>query len=232
MKNIKLLICYCFCFITLSVNAQDLSVEEICKKNIEKMGGEAKLEKLQNVTIEQQMLMNNLEYPQNVVIINNSALKTETTIPGNKIILSVKDSSGWMINPSVDDKPVQISKSEIINYKYQTDLLGSIYHYKQKGINIALVGTEQVSGINAYKLELTYKNGFKSTAYVSAKDFFVIRITDMYKDVHFSNYKKVDDYYFPFETEIKSQMGNTILSVFKIKVNTKIDEAIFNMPAK
>jgi hypothetical protein len=232
-NSIKCSLLIIFLFIAAAITSAQITADEICKKNIEKMGGESLLNTLSNVKFEQQILMNNQEFPQKMNVINNKAIKIETIIPGNSIIVALKDSTGWQVNPySGSNSPKSLSKDEVRMYKMQTDLLGALFNYKQKNITITLEGKKKVLGKDAYKLNLVYKNGYKTNVYVSAKDFFVVEIEDMFREVFFSNYKKESGFYFPFATEVKTKMGSTIINVFKIQVNQAIDEKIFDMPTK
>lgn len=222
-----------FILFSQKISAQaDISAEEIIAKNMEKMGGELHLAALSTAIFEQTVTMNNQDFPQTLTVINNKALKMETVVPGNKIVVSLKDTSGWQINPYGTNKVTPLSKAEIRLYKYQADLLGALYKYKEKNITATLEGKDKVSGKEVYKINLLYSNGYKTNVYVSAKDFLVLKIDDAFREIYFSAYKKAQGYYFPYTTEIKTKAGSTTVNVLKITVNSIIDEKIFDPPAQ
>mgnify|MGYP003440731811 FL=1 len=218
--------------LTLSASIYAQTAEEICKKHVEKMGGEELLSKLKSITIDRQVLANSAEFPQKVIVENNKAIYTESPFQGKKIISAVNDTNGWQINPYVtgSDGPQKLTKEEINQCKDQTDLLGPFYNPESKGIIVKLIGREKVLGQETFKLNLLYKTGFSTDVNVTAKDYFVVRISTKYGETLYSDYKKVDGYWFPFATEMKHGSYSTIFNVFKIKVNAPVDEKLFEFP--
>lgn len=208
------------------------SADEICKQHIEKMGGKALLSKLNTVTIDQQLLQNNSEFPQKVVIINNKAIYTDASYQGIRVVTAVCDNSGWEINPYTrgGTQPQKLTQEEVLLYKYPADLLGPLYDPESKGATITLLGKEKVLGQETFKLNLAYKTGYSTDINVTCKDYFVVKIASEGKEILYTDYKKVDGYWFPFSTEMKYGGYSTVFNVFKIKVNAAIDEKIFDFP--
>jgi len=196
------------------------------------MGGKEFLSKLYSVTIDQQLLQNNTEFPQKVIIINNKALYTDASFQGTRVVTAVSDTSGWEINPYTrgGKQPQKLTKEEIELYKYPTDLLGPLYNPESKGATIAFIGKEKVLGKETFKLNMLYKTGYSIDINVTCKDYFIVKIASKDKESLYSNYKKVDGYWFPFSTEMKYGGYSTVFNVFKIKVNAAIDEKIFDFP--
>lgn len=218
----------------VAVNGYSQTAEEICKKHIENVGGSLYLNKLNNMVIDQQLLMNNTEFAQNVVVVNNKSYYIKTKYPGKTSIVAVKDTTGWQINPFVSggEKPTLMKRKEVDVIKYQSDLAGPLHHSNEKGISIKLLGKESINGEETFKLLVTYKTGYFVNIFISSKSYMIKRILDKYKLVNYSDYKKVDGISFPFVTEIKYQNQALMFSVIKIKTNQTIDENIFLFPTE
>lgn len=219
-----------FYLFSFKLSAQN--IQEIISKHIQNVGGEANLNKLENVVFDQQLMTNNTEFTQKLIIVNNKSYYMETRYPGKTIIIAVNDSTGWQINPysSSGKTPVKLTSKEVSNYKYLTDLSGPLYKNVEKGIVLKLLGKEKINGEETFKVEVSYKSGYTMHIFVSCKSYMINRIMDKYRMVNYSDYKKVNGVAFPFVTELKYGTQTIICNAIKIKTNQVIDDKIFHFP--
>ncbi|OUJ68016.1 hypothetical protein [Hymenobacter crusticola] len=234
MKNLSLVMLALLTAGATEAKAQ-LSLDEICKKYIEKAGGVERLKNLSNVTYEQQLLSNNYEVPQKIIVVNNKAFYSENVVPGKKVVVCVVDNTGWQINPfQGSTKPKDLTSQELTLYKYQMNLNGPIYSYyydpATKVDSLKLLGKSKVGKEDCYVINVLYKNKYSEKAYISASDFTLRRIESAYGQLQLSNYKTIGGVAFPFSKEMSSPQGSLYVQVLNIKTNQNINNSVFQRP--
>lgn len=234
MKNLLFVLAALFAINVTEVKAQ-LSLDEVCKKYIEKAGGAERLKNLANVTYEQQILANNYEVPQKIIVVNNKAFYSENIVPGKKMVVCVIDNAGWQINPfQGSNQPKELTGQELVLYKYQMNLNGPIFSYyydpATKVDSLKLSGTSKVGKEDCYVVSITYKNKYSEKAYISTSDFTLRRIENAHGNLQLSNYKTIAGVAFPFNKEMTNSQGSLYVQVLSIKTNQKIDNTVFQKP--
>jgi hypothetical protein len=173
-------------------------------------------------------------------VLNGKGFKTEGEAMGSKIVQVVTDKGGWGINPmsggGVQELPADAAKQA----KDQLDIAGPLVDYAAKGNKVELKGQEKVGAVNAYKLQLTNKEGVASTYFIDPATFYVIKVVrtanmmgqDMDIAMSFSDYKKTDyGFVYPFATDMDLGGQFSISSkAKKVEVNKTIDPKVFEMP--
>lgn len=230
MKYIKFIFFFLY---PLLINAQDIN--SICKNYVEKLGGAANIEKVESVSIEQVIYSNNIEIPQNTLIVPNKIFYQEIQFTNGKNIVSVYNGSGWQINPFVSGKPQNLSEKEVATYLVNSNIFGPLYdHYinssNSKVKEIIVEGEKEIDKDKCYKLKVTYGTGFTTYIYISQKSYMIRKIESNVGAIVYSNYKKVNNVMFPFNTEITNNFGVATGEVINLKVNGKIDYGKFEKP--
>ncbi|TDE16820.1 outer membrane lipoprotein-sorting protein [Dyadobacter psychrotolerans] len=238
-KGFKLLVILFITGIAQTVSAQ--SVDEIIAKHITAMGGADKLSKLKSVAIVSNMEVMNMEMPVKITIVQDKGFRTETTVQGMTIIQATDGVKGWMVNPMAGDgKPVELPQEAVQQYASQTDLTG-LYNYKQKGLQLALEGEQELNGAKVYKIVATLKSGAKQDNYISKDTYYVLKVVatvsangqNITTENIQSDFKQVDGVTFPFSSELTTSAmpgAKVINKIESVAVNAKVDESIFAMP--
>lgn len=211
-------------------HAQDIN--KICDSYITHVGGIQNMKKIQNISIEQVGYSNNYEIPQNIMIIKDKALYQETAYANGKHIVSISTNKGWEINPFVSSKKRDLSDKEIEIYNANMNLFGPLYDYRVNGSNskikeITVDGEKQIDKDMCYKLKVTYKNSFTDYIYLSKQTYMVRGIENSIGTIVYSNYKKVNNIMFPFNSEVKNNLGVMLIDVTNLKTNVKIPAKLF-----
>jgi hypothetical protein len=126
-----------------------------------------------------------------------------------------------------DSDPIELNEIEKAIYKEQKDLQNTLYNYKEKGNIVKIIGKSKVMGEDTYEIEVRYKNNYIANLYISTKSYFLLKIKDKFKEAYFSNFKKINGFYFPFSTQIISSQGELLITTTSIKVNPIINSTFF-----
>lgn len=217
------------------------TLDEVVAKHITAMGGADKLSKLQSIKITAEMAVMNMTVPVTTTIVQDRGFRSETNVQGKTIVQVIDRDKGWSINPmSGQDKATPLPDEMVKSLSAETDLTG-LYHYKEKGQTLSLIGEDNMEGAKVYKLSMTLKNGSKRMIYLSTDTFLILRtiaaVTVNGQDVQSrntqSNFKMVDGIMYPFTSEVETSAmpGTTMtMKITTLEINPKIDDTIFAMP--
>jgi outer membrane lipoprotein-sorting protein len=228
-------------FLPLAAAAQ--TADEIVKKALEARGGIEKIKAVQS-----ERVSGHVTFPQGVegtfVVELKRPLKmrAEVTVQGQKIIrIYDGKSSGWMVNPFVENKEVQPLPSEDLkNISDESDFDGPLVDYKSKGNQIELAGKEKLDDKAVYRLKLTNKNGKIRFYIFDASSFLLLKWEgtqwtgdqELAWESFFSDYREVQGLKYPFRidqgspgTEIKQT-----LTAEKMEIDPSIDDSRFTKP--
>ena len=213
-------------------------LEDVLAQYVERLGNEKDLQHLQRLKMEQLSYNSNLEIPQTLFIENKKSFYQESIMPIGKFIVAIKNNKGWMVNPYVSNKPVDLSETEQKQFLYQANLLSPLYDYyvsnedadKIKQVKL-LSKTEKVEWDTCYVVLLTYKNDFEEKLYIDMKAFTLRKIKNMLGEVLLSNYKVIGGINFPMYKEFVStnKIRNKI-EIQSITLNPNVDETMFEKP--
>lgn len=230
------------CFLPLHVAAQ--TADEIVKKAIDARGGLEKIKAVQSERITGTVSLGpGVEGTVVLELERPHKLHSEIIVEGQKI-MRVYDgkSAGWMVNPFAENKDVQpMSEQDLKDMPEESDLDGPLVEYKAKGGQIELVGKEDMEGKAAYHLKLTGKNGDVRSYFLDAATFLTLKWQGIRTiedkpipwESNLSDYREVSGLKFPFKIE-QGSPGTPylqMLTIVKVEVNPKIDEAHFAKPA-
>jgi outer membrane lipoprotein-sorting protein len=234
----------CFAvFLFLPLHAAAQTADEIVTKVLAARGGVAKIKAVRSQRISGTINFGpGADGPFLVELERPGKMHIEVTVQGQTLIRSYDGkSTGWILNPFIENKAVQpMTAEDISNISDESDFDGPLVDYKQKGNLIALAGKEDVDGKPAYRLKLTNKKGEMRSYLFDAESFRLVKwegtrkIGD--KDVPwesaFHDYREVDGLQFAFEIDSTAPgtgQGQKIIAD-KIEVNPKIDESHFGKP--
>ncbi len=238
LENMKKIVVSLVIVLSTITAATAQTAEEIIAKSIEARGGAAKLNALKSMRMENVISVMGMEIPSTSVIVHKRGMRNETEVMGQKIVVGVDGNKGWMVNPMTGSTtPIPLPDDQLKNSMSQMDLSG-MANYKEAGATVELLGKEAVDGNDAYKIKMTTKEGGVSTYFISAKNFYPIRM-DMSGEVNgqafsaqttMSDYRVIDGIAFPFLMEVNSPQGAVVVNTKKLEVNPTVDESIFVQP--
>lgn len=220
--------------------AQAQTAEEIVSKHVAAIGGMDKLKGIKSIYLESTADVMGNEMSTATTILNGKGYKTEGEVMGNKMVQVVTDNGGWTISPMAGDGAQPLPADAAKLAKDQLDIVGPLVDYAAKGNKIELKGQEKVGAANAYKLQVTNKEGVSSTYFIDPATYYILKVVrtanmmgqDMDVTVSYSDYKK-SDYGFVFPHTTETDMGGQFAitaKVTKLEINKPVDPKVFEMP--
>lgn len=225
-----------------SLQAADLTVDEILAKNTEARGGLEKLQKVKSMRFNGKLSMGGMEAAFSMSKKRPEMVKMEFTIQGMTGMQAFDGTTGWMVMPFMGKKdPEAMSGDMLKEFKDQADFDGPFVDYAKKGNKVELLGKADVEGTPAYKVKLTTKEGNETTVYIDAETFLETKMEakrkmqgqEIESETTLGNYQEVEGLLIPFSIEMKPKgapAGQTI-TIEKAEINVDLDDASFKMPA-
>ena len=232
MRLIKNLLTAALVFTACSAGAQ--TADEIVAKNIDAMGGAAKLTTLNSVKLSGSMSAQGNDIPLTITKLNAKGMRLDIDLMGTSNYQIITADKGYMFFPIQGmTEPKELDADMVKTAQSQLDLQGSLFNYKEKGSTVEYVGTEKVDGADAYHLKLTNKYGKLVNYFIDTKTNRVVKTSgktkgpdgqEMDSETTYSDWKQNGDgYWFAYST---TTMQGPI-TYDKIETNIKVDESIF-----
>ena len=226
--------------IAFSMNAQDLSLNEILENYYEVCGMD-ELAGLESVIMEGKTSNQGMENTFTITILNPGRYRLDVPIQGQNMVQVFNNGSAWMVAPwtgSLD--PKDLSDDEIKRMEKQADLTGDLYNWKEKGNKLELLGKEDFEGSDVYKIKCVDKNEDVTTYFMDAENFVILkeestvtmRSEEMKTQSTLSDYKEVGSMVLPHSvsTSYQGQVVSQIM-ITEYVLNPQVDVSIFEKPA-
>jgi hypothetical protein len=147
----------------------------------------------------------------------------------------------WQINPlsgNPEPAPMTLGRS---NYMRDTcGIENSLLNYKEKGLDVKLLGQEKSGDNNYYKISINYPSKNIETYYINSETYLIDKSVGIYKmdgseirtTTNFREYRNTEGYVVPYKLiiEIHGAPGEERLEIKKFMFNTKVDSQIFEFP--
>jgi len=188
------------------------------------------------------------EFPFTIYSKKPNKMKVEIDLQGTAMIPFAYDGEvAWMINPMTGVSTAQIfpeDQASAIVDRAQFEL--PYVNYQEKGHEITLEGSEEIAGVECYKLKIVkYKNNendditefhfFDSSRFVP----IMVRATatfgpmkDMVSEIYLSDYRETDygiTMPFIYETKING-MTQSQVNFKTISINSDLEDDVFLFP--
>ena len=169
-------------------------------------------------------------------------VRQEFNIQGMTGVTAYDGRTGWKIEPWGGKKDAEpLGEEEMKGIIEDSDLDGPLVNYKEKGVKVEYVGTDEVEGTDAYKLKVTLASGDVRFYYMDT-DYFVpikidtkrmVRGAEREYETILGDYKEVAGWYLPFSIEsgVKGNPNRSKITYDKIEANVALDAARFAKPA-
>lgn len=212
------------------------TLDEVISKHEIALGGKEKLLSLKSVKMTGSLNVQGFDVGVTVTTVNGVGSRNDISVPGmGEGFQVVNTKKGWDFMPfRGQSSPEEISAEQLKSSQGLLDLQGLLVNYKEKGSQVELMGKENVSGAECFKLKLTDKNSKVYTLYIDSKTYYRVKsvsktITsngEMDTEITYGDYQKTaDGFVFPFLQTIET--GSIVFS--KIEINQPVDEKIFTI---
>jgi hypothetical protein len=219
------------------------TVDELLAKNLEAKGGGAALNAIQTIRFEGRMLVNQgqIELIYTQTMKRPGKVRSDAVLQGMTLVQAYDGTSGWKIYPFQGRKdPEKMSADESKSMIEDAEIGGPLVDWKAQGKTVTYLGTEDVEGTAAHKLQVVRKNGDTSYVYLDPDHFLEIRIiaqrveqgAKIEVETDLGEYEKVSGVFFPFSIESggKGSTDKQKIVIEKGEANIPVDDAIFPFP--
>ncbi len=216
-------------------------LDEILQQHFKTIGQD-KLVTVQTVTMKGKSVQMSMETPFTTIAKRPDKFRLEVDIQGQKMIQAFDGKKGWMVAPWTGSTDAQEIPAEQTRFmKWQAEIDGFLYNYREKGLTTELIGKEDLEGTEVFKIKQTNPEGDIFTYYLDAENFVILKSeiltkmmgTEIKQEGYTSNFREVDGMLFPFsiENRTQGQVANQVV-VDTIIFNQEINDSVFIMPVK
>jgi outer membrane lipoprotein-sorting protein len=168
--------------------------------------------------------------------------RLELQFSGKTAVQVFDGSAGWKVRPYLNRNDVEpFSAAELQLESKKPELDGPLVDYAAKGTKVELAGVEPVEGSPAYKLKVTAKNGVVQNIWIDAKSFLDVKVEGSPRRmdgrmrtvwVYQRDFRDVQGVKIPFvlETAVDGYRETHKITLTKVTVNPKLDDALFTKP--
>ena len=226
-----------------TVQAQDVSVDEILTNYFENMGGVDAWKKIESMTMSGNSSAQGMTMPIVIKTMAPAYFKMEMDFQGKKFVQAFDGESAWMINPFMGGtEPTKMDEEQSKEFKKQK-FQDEFIDYKEKGHEVELSGTEEIDGTETYKVKMTKESGDVVFYFFDTENFVPIMVRAFVdsgpmkgqsSETYMSDYQEVDGLMVAHTTEQKVG-GTTMFSMTaeKIDFNSKdLDAGAFSFPGE
>ncbi len=230
-------------FAAVSMQAADLTVDEILAKNAEAKGGIDKLRALNSIRFTGKMTLGGgMEAPIVMSKKRPEMMRMDFTVQGMTGSQAYDGTGGWMLMPFMGKKDAEPMSGDMLKeVKDMADFDGPFIDYAKKGYKVELLGKGEVEGTAAYKIKMS-RDGQDTVIYIDADSFLDIKAEAKRKmqgqevegETTYGNYQEFGGLLFPMSIEMKAKgmpAGQTI-TIEKVELNPAIADDTFKMPKK
>jgi len=238
MKNISKILVILLLVSGNILQAQTL--DEVLKGHFSAIGQD-KLIKVNTQKLTGKMIQGAVEIPFIQMAKRPDKVRVEGTFQALTFVQTYNGKEGWSLNPfaGVTD-PQPMTEDALKSMKYQADIDGMLWNWKEKGYTVTLDGKEDMEGTSCYKVRLLTKEGDTFIFYIDSDSNIMIRSNTKMKvqgnetesDTYYSNYMQVEGLAVPgkIETKVNGQLAGTII-VDKTELNIDLADTLFEKPS-
>lgn len=231
------------CLATLVRAATPMSLDELLKRNLEARGGAARLAALKSVRLRgEATFRGGFKLAFTRLVARPGRVRNEMSLQGLSAIQAWDGREGWSVMPFGGRKePERMSADDAKELVLLADLDGPLVHWKEKGSRLAYLGTEDVDGTAAHKVQVVHKDGTEQTVYLDPDHFLEIRVTTRMtvrgslqeSEVDLGEYAQVGGVWMPMALDAGSPGGPRFqfLKFTKAEADVPFTEADFAFPA-
>jgi hypothetical protein len=239
MKKITSLLSVLLLFIANMGQSQ--SLDEILKEHFSATGQDNLL-KVNTQQLTGKMVQGGIEIPIKQMAKRPDKIRFEGTFQALTFVQTYNGKEGWNLNPftgATDPQPM--SDDELKSMKYQADMDGMLWNWKEKGSTVTNEGKEDMEGTSCFKIKVVTREGDTFTYYIDSDSYIMLRTNSKVKvmgnetnsDTYYSNYMQVDGMAVPgkIESKMNEQLAGTII-IDKLDLNIQLADSLFEKPTK
>ncbi|MGH1365466.1 MAG: hypothetical protein ACRBF0_18025 [Calditrichia bacterium] len=233
---------YIICMLVIGtcfLQAGDLTVEQIIKKNIEARGGEKNIEALKALEIEGDYNAFSLTNPFKMWKQRPGHYRFDCVMVGAKATFAFDGTRAWQIHPSYGSTdPMRLPNADSLIIERDAVFDPPVYEAKKNGYEIELKGTEDLDDGPAYHLAIMRPDSVVENWFVDAESFLEVKMAGgtydfgrpVTKEAFYGEYKAVDGVMLPHFIEVEYGTRYRVFTIASIKATDSVPAETFAMP--
>lgn len=236
----KVAICLFALLVTLGTVAQAQELDEVLNSYYDAMGGLDAIKSVENIIMTGRLdLGQGGEAPVSMTQARGGKVRIEFTFQGMTGIQAYDGEMGWMHMPFMGQTAPEVMPQEMRDQTAkQADIDGPLVDAEDKGIELELIGKEDVEGTEAFHIQVSHPDGSVDHYFLDAEYYIPIQTKstatfqgqEVESTTTLGDYKEIAGVLFAHSMSQSGGMGMTNIVVDKIDVNGDVDETIFLMP--
>lgn len=228
-------------------NLPKLTAAQIVDKNVVARGGLENWRALETMQLSGKMEAGGKQdtyLPYTLQIKRPNKQRLEIQFAGQTSVQVFDGKAGWKVRPYLNRANAEpFSPDELKKTEDGPGFDGPLIDYAAKGNKVELEGTEMVDGKATYRLKLTNKAGHAHHIWIDGTTFLETKVEDSPRrfdgkmrpvDTYYSDYRTVQGgrvvLPYQFETRVEGVHFNHKMTVEKVALNPKLDDAMFGKP--
>jgi outer membrane lipoprotein-sorting protein len=219
--------------VAASITSFAQNAEEIAKKHIEAIGGEANWRKVKNMRMDATTKANGADIKVSRVVEDGKAMRMDIEVFGMKGWTIITKTEGWAFMPfQGQTKPEAMTADDVKSSQEQLACLDEFITYKELGKRLEYVGKDEVDGVECQKVKLIEKDGKETSYWIDPSNYYIIKSLtktsangkEVEATMTYSNYKKLES-----GIVVAMSMGGDMgeIEINSMEVNAKLDEKVF-----
>lgn len=230
--------------VAAGVSAQDATLEEVLQAHYETIGGLEAWKDVETMKATGTMVIGGgqIEAPFVMFAKRPRMQRVEFTYQGMTGIQAFDGEQAWMLMPFMGQtEPEVMPEDQARQMREEADIDGPLIGYEEEGIELELMGTEDVDGTPAYKIEVTMPTGQERFYYLDTEYYLPIKVegereqgdqTVAFESI-IGDYKEVNGLVMAHSIENRipgMPQGGQVMTLDEIEVNVEMPDSLFTMP--
>ncbi len=219
------------------------NVDEVIGKYYQAAGGLDKFKAVNAMRITGRLTLGQgMEAPFVRLTKRPKMVRLDFTLQGMTATQAYDGQTAWMFIPFMGQTAPELAPADVAKgMEEEADFDGPLVDYQPRGIQVELVGQEQVEGTNTYKLKVTMKSGEVSFYFIDADYYLPIRVeskrTMQGREFNIvstlGDYKPEGGLLLPHSIQVSGQgPGTQGFVIEKVEINPALKDEDFKMPPK
>ncbi|MFA0964028.1 outer membrane lipoprotein-sorting protein [Roseivirga sp. BDSF3-8] len=233
----KILFTFLTVCLALTVQAQDMTLEEVLENHFEVINQEKRSDI--NTLVYEGTMTQGIEIPVKLIIKRPGMVRMEGSVQGKVFVQAYDGNDGFMIMPNAA-APQDLSDEQKENMKDKASVDSELKTAQDKEFDMELMGTEDFEGSDVYLVKVTKDNGDATTYYIDAENYVILKARskttvqgqEVVGETYYSNYKEVDGMIFPHSFDYKNAEGQTMnqIMIETVTLDSEVSDEQFARP--
>jgi outer membrane lipoprotein-sorting protein len=220
------------------------TVEELVAKNIASRGGLERLQSVHSVRLSGRMTAApGREAPLTIEMKRPNKVRLEFSFQGYTGVQAFDGETAWHLLPFRGaDGAETLPAAETAAVRLQADFDGPLVGYKEKGLDVAVIGQETYQDKPAWRLRVGFPDGSRKDIWLDAERCLELKSESrrsvgdevLVGESLISDYRDVEGLLMPhsFENGPKGSPERQRLTITRVELNPELDDARFALPRR